>query len=187
MSYVTANVILHESHCLIFHLNQSLWRNIIHCLFLVAYYSLMTQFLRLMQQPRLWDYEIQPCIFLPYCWSCWVGVNCVSPMVPTLKSSEWQEYCSVAFISWLLSCFYLFTIHSSHHYWLFWVFQIPVDRYLQRSEWLFVLYRTFYIYIQEEFIAVCLESGSWSPHWSGQSGSYPSSRQVSPLTLNTLK
>ena len=94
---------------------------------------------------ELYGYEIWSCIFLPYCWSCRVGLDCTSHTVPTIKRGEWRKYCALAFIPWLLSCCYLFTIHSSHLYWLFWVFQMPMDRYLQRSEWWFVLYRTFYI------------------------------------------
>jgi hypothetical protein len=31
-----------------------------------------------------------------------------------------------------------------------------VDRYLQRSEWLSILYGTFYIYVHEEFVEDCL-------------------------------
>ena len=134
-------------------------------------------------QYLLWDYEIQPCIFLTHHWSCWVRVNSVFHAVPTVKSAEWQQYCAGAFILQLLSCFYLFTIYSSHLYWLEWVFQMPVDRYLQRSEWLFVPYRAFCIYTGRVYFNLFRESGSWRPYWSGQSEIDLLLREVSSLTI----
>ena len=85
------------------------------------------------------------------------GVSNVTHVVPTFKKADWEEYCANSFIPWLHLPFACDTIHSSHLYWQFRDFQMPGDRYLQRSDWIFLLYGTFYIYIRTAFFIVVRE------------------------------
>ena len=88
--------------------------------------------------------------------SCRVGVNCVPHAVSTPTSVEWQECCADAFAHWIHSHFDSLTIHPSYLCWSIWVLQMPVDRYLPRSNgyWFF---RDSSTDLQEAFVAFCLE------------------------------
>ena len=131
----------------------------------------------------MWTW-FQSCIFPPHSLSYQDGVSNVTHAVPTFKKADWEEFSVNSFIPWLHLPFACITIHSSHLYWQFRVFQMPGDRYFQRSNWLLLLYGTFFIYTGTIFFIVLRVIGSQRPLWSGRSGIFICQDKILPLTFS---